>query len=259
MSEYTATTVIGARLAAKLAPVLSPDLERLCDAIGAMCEPLAEVIEDTGLDGEDGYVPSYGKLLNPETCPGKYLPFLGNFVGVSIPVGTPEEEARAIIKAESGLERGTRASVESAIERSIAPFWTADTAFLKGQLVRHTEGTITTCYEVTANFTSGSSFATTHLTVVNIATQYELLERERADGESNAYYFTILCHGYQLTPEDNLAQMEARVNAAKPAGLVPEYVVTEEPLATDPYIDEGTLLIENALGEIETATLADIT
>jgi hypothetical protein len=250
------------RLEEALQPWMTPSLSIVCEAIGAMgYDALLELIEEEGSEGEPDWVAAWGKVFDPDLCPAAALPYLGCFVGVEIPKGTPEAEARALVKAKAGTERGTRASVVAAIEGAIAPFWTADTAYLKGQLVRHTEGVATTCYEVTANFTSGSSFATTHLTVVNIATQYELLERERADGESNAYYFTVLCHGYQLTPEDNLAQMEARVNAAKPAGLVPEYVVTEEPLATDPYIDEGTLLIESVAEAalIESCTLAQIT
>lgn len=259
--SYEPTTVVGVRLAEKLEPWISDDLARVCDSIGAMCEPLALVIEDEGFDGEHGYVPGYGKLFNPEECPGKYLPYLGMFVGVSIPVGTPEAEARALIKAESGLQRGTEASVKAAIERSISRFWMPDTEYVKGQLVRHeaTPGELL-CYEVAATFTSGSTFATTHLTLVNIATQYELLPRERADGESNAYYFTVLAHPKQLTPEGSTSQLDANVKGTKPAGLVPEYVQTEEPLNTGPLIDEGTLAI-NEVGEavIETATLANIT
>jgi hypothetical protein len=205
-------------------------------------------------------VPPWGKLLNPSLCPGPDLPYLAQWVGVSIPKGTPEAEARALVKAESRLERSTTAAVKAAVERSISQIWAINTAYVKGQLVRHeaTPGTLT-CYEATANFTSGSSFSTEHLTVVSIASQYELLERERANGETNAYYFTILCHPQHLTPVGNLAQMEANVNRAKFVGLVPEYVLTEEPLATDPYIDEFRRQIENIEGEISTLTLAQVT
>lgn len=258
---FTPTTTIGKRLAEMWTPWLTEDLAFVAEAIGTMGEPLAEVIEETGYPDEAGWVPGYGKIFNPETCPVDFLPYLGNFVGVSIPVGTPEAEARVLIKAESGLERGTEASVKSAIERGISRFWAPSTEFLKGQLVRHeaNPGELL-CYEVTATFTSGATFETTHLSLVNIATQYELLSREKANGESSPYYFTVLVHPKQLVPEGNTTQLDANVKGTKPAGLVPEYVVTEEPLQTDPVIDEGSLAI-NEVGEavIETATLANIT
>jgi hypothetical protein len=431
MSAYTATSIIGQQIAEQLAPILTPDLARLCDAIGAIAEPLMSVLQETGIDGEPGFVPAYGKLFDPVTCPGEYLPFLGNLIGVPVPVGASEAEARALIKAESGLERGTEASINAAIERSISRFWMPDTEYLKGQLVRHegTPGSPLT-YEVTAPFTSGATFTNlirdpsfeddplgplaedagswgwtgtagaTHevsagwaaegsrsvkittpsdtgardffvypflagvvpgetytfrcvvnvlklpasgavylelyfneapaggketeegkhisnfvsnivtttgvhtlevtavapaltaqgepilelangatagvmelyadafyfgtpsnapLSLINIASQYELLSREKANGETNAYYFTILCHPQHLYPADNPAALEANINAVKPAGLIPEYVLTEEPLNTDPYIDQFTRLIENIEGEIATLTLADVT
>jgi hypothetical protein len=258
---FTPTTTIGKRLAERWEPWLTDDLARVAEAIGTMCEPLAEVIEEEGYPDEEGWVSAYGKIFNPESCPEAFLGYLGMFVGVSIPLGTPEGEARALIKAESGLARGTEASVKAAIERGISRFWAPDTEYLKGQLVRHesTPGSLL-CYEVTATFTSGATFETTHLSLVNIATQYELLPREKANGESNAYFFTILCHPQQLAPEGNIAQLDANVKGTKPAGLVPEYVLTEEPLQTDPVIDEGSLAIDE-VGEavIETATLANIT
>jgi Phage tail protein (Tail_P2_I) len=259
-TPYTATSIIGQRLSEQLAPILTPDLARLFDSIGAIAEPLMSVLEETGLDGEAGYVPAYGKIFTATTCPAQYLPFLGNFLGVSIPVGASEAEARAIVKAESGLERGTEASMKAAIERAISRFWEPDTEFLKGQLVRHetTPGELA-CYEATATFTSGATFATTHLTLINIATQYELLPREKANGESSPYYFTVLVHPNQLLPEGIAGQLEGNVKATKPAGLVMEVVQTEEPLQTDPYIDEGTLLIEEVSAEILTATLANVT
>jgi hypothetical protein len=249
-----------ARLIAKTAPWSNADWQAYMRAAATAYEQVDALTEEHGDQGRPGWVPPYQSALNPATAPGYLLRWLAQFPGVVVPVGSSEAEARALIKAESGLERGTTASVEAAIQAAIAPFWMPLTPYLKGQLVRHetTPGALT-CYEAQANFTSGSSFTTEHLAAVNIRTQYELLAREKANGETNAYYFTVLCHGYQLTPAGNLTQMRAKVNAAKPAGLVPEYVITEEPLQTDPYIDEFSRLIENIEGEIETLTLADVT
>jgi hypothetical protein len=262
-TPYTATSIVGQRLSEQLAPILTPDLARLFDAIGAIAEPLMSVLEETGLDGEAGFVPAYGRIFNATTCPAEYLPFLGNFLGIPIPVGTPEAEARALIRAESGLERGTEASIKAAIERSISYFWEPKGIFVKGQLLRHetTPGVLST-YEVTsATYAPTLPFTTEHLALINIQTQYELLSREKANGESSPYYFTILVHPQQLVGGSipGLAFLEANVKATKPAGLVPEYVLTEEPLQTDPYIDEGSLLIEEVSAEILTASLANVT
>ena len=251
----------GQLLAKALEPWMTPSLEIVCASVAALgFNTLLELFSEEGSEGEAGWVCAWGKLLDPDLCPAEALPYLGNYVGVPIPVGTPEAEARALIRAKAGTNRGTEEAVKAKIEASISQFWEPNTNYLKGQLVRHetTPGSLT-CYEVTANFTSGSSFATTHLTVVNIATQYELLTREKANGETNAYYFTVLCHPKQLLPEGNAAQLIANVESVKFAGLVFEVVQTEEPLATDPYIDEFTRQVENIEGEIETLTLAGVT
>jgi len=118
-------SIIAERLIEKLEPWMTPDLEILCEAIGSMTEPLMEVLEEEGYPDEPGWVPAYGRIFDPETCPPAFLSYLAMFVGAQIPIGTPEEEARQLVKAESGLERGTRASVESAITRALkvgAPF-----------------------------------------------------------------------------------------------------------------------------------------
>lgn len=251
----------GERLVAALGPWMTPSLEIACAAIASMgFNQAMALIEEEGTEGEPGWLPPWGRLFDPDLCPAADLPYLGQLVGVDVPLGAPEPEARALVRAKAGISRGTRASVEAAIERSITVAWAVDTAYTKGQLVTHEpKAGELLCYEATANFTSGATFATTHLTVVNIHTQYELIPRERANGETNAYYFTVIVHGYQLQPEGNTAQLLDNINSVKPAGLVPEIVVTEEALATDPLISEFTLPIEAISGEIETLTLADVT
>jgi Phage tail protein (Tail_P2_I) len=199
--SYTPTTAVGERLVEKMAPWLDAngDLARLLDSIGTMCEPLTLVIEDEGLDGEAGYVPGYGKLFNPEECPGPYLAYLGMYVGVPIPVGTSEAEARALIKAESGIARGTRASMESVIRRHLVP---------------------------------GASFS--------------LIERRNLADEEDPYSFLVIIQGSKLNqswfatteswepqtgkwedPGTDTTDLEAAVNAAKPAGLVWSLILSE--------------------------------
>jgi hypothetical protein len=237
--SFTPTTTIGQRLAERWKPWLTDDLARVAEAIGTMCEPLAEIIEEEGYPDEEGWVPGYGKIFNPETCPEAFLGYLGMFVGVPIPAGTPEAEARALIKAESGLARGTEASVKAAIERGISRFWMPDTEYLKGQLVRHesTPGSLL-CYEVTKTFTSSATFPAIHpyLTEVNIAEYYDLIPRTEPSGVSNPYWFLVVINGANLLPENNPAQLESYVNGAKPAGLKWEAVITDEAVW-----DEATL------------------
>jgi hypothetical protein len=117
--SYTPTTIIGKRLVERLEPWLDEggDLARLCDSIGTMAQPVMEALEETGYEDEAGFVPAYGVIFNPETCPHAYLPYLGQFVGVAVPTGSTEAEARALVKAEAGLQRGTRAAVEATIAR----------------------------------------------------------------------------------------------------------------------------------------------
>ncbi len=124
--SYTATTIYGKRREERLEPWLDPagDLARLCDAVGQMYQAILEVAEESGEDGSAGYVPPWGKLLDPVNCPAKDLPYLGQFVGVEVPKGATGAEAREAVKHEAGLERGTLASIEAAIERIIgaAPY-----------------------------------------------------------------------------------------------------------------------------------------
>ena len=118
---YTATSIFGQRLEERLEPWLDPagDLARLCDAIGAMLAPILTIAEEEGSDGEPGYMPAYGHLLDPVTCPGGDLGYLSNFVGLTLPNEATEPEKRALIKEEPGLARGTAAAVEAAIRRNL--------------------------------------------------------------------------------------------------------------------------------------------
>jgi hypothetical protein len=101
------------------------------DAVMVIVGSVAIPYEET----EREYVPAYGALLDPELCPAKALPYLAQFVGVTIPAGTPEAEARALVLAESGLERGTTQSIETAIERVLGaePFMLQERTNAKGE------------------------------------------------------------------------------------------------------------------------------
>jgi hypothetical protein len=246
------------RLIEALEPWMTPSLEIVCESVGALgFDALLELIEEEGSEGEPGWVCAWGKLLDPDLCPAEALPYLGQYVGVTIPVGTPEAEARALVKAKGGTNRGTEAAVVAAIESSISRFWMADTEYLEGQLLRHetTPGSLT-CYEATADFTSGSSFATTHLTEVPIGSYFDLIPRTEPNGDSNAYWFLVVVNGANLLPENSPTQLEANVNAVKYAGLKWEAVVTDEAIW-----DEATLTWDEVGAGViwSTVTKAQIT
>lgn len=80
-------------------------LLRFCQAIAA---PVAEVAE-LALDTETQV--GWGPILDPTVCPAKALPWLGQFVGAVVPVGSDETTARAIVMHSPGWARGTPASI----------------------------------------------------------------------------------------------------------------------------------------------------
>jgi hypothetical protein len=91
------------------------DLEVFCRAIAKPYEAILEVCEEEGSEGEAGWVPAWGKLFNPLTCPAKYLPYLGQFTGTSIPKEATEEEARNLVIFGCNLFRGTLAHLNYVI------------------------------------------------------------------------------------------------------------------------------------------------
>ncbi len=111
--------IFGPRLIARLEPWMNADLEILCESIGAMFDPLLSIAEEEGSDGEAGYIPAYGRLFEVKTANLNELRFLANFVGVTLPAGATEAEARMLVEAESGLERGTLKSLEAVLQRFI--------------------------------------------------------------------------------------------------------------------------------------------
>jgi hypothetical protein len=85
----------------------------LLGGIGHMVQTLYDLVMDT-----DDY-PGWSSLLDVERCPFEFLGYLGQFVGVAIPVGTPEEEARQLVREHAGTSRGTPDSMTAAIEKTL--------------------------------------------------------------------------------------------------------------------------------------------
>ena len=65
------------------------------------------------------YVPGWSNLLDPNNCPDQFLTYLGQFNGTAIPPTLDPTTARAKIVGESAQQRGTLASVVSAVQRNL--------------------------------------------------------------------------------------------------------------------------------------------
>lgn len=92
---------IADQLLEELEPILTTDFEQYLAAIVAM---FAEVEQYT-LDTDDG--DGWSILLDVDRCPAKALPFLGQMIGVDVPVGMAEADARALIRDRPQWRRGT--------------------------------------------------------------------------------------------------------------------------------------------------------
>lgn len=93
----------------------SGDLFNYLLALGSMFDLIASIVMDQGYPDDDDYIPGWSTLLDPDTCPTAFLPFLAQFNGTDVPPGTDDATARAIIKGETGFARGTLQAVEGAI------------------------------------------------------------------------------------------------------------------------------------------------
>lgn len=119
MSRPTDAGAIGEAIYAQLEPLAYDDENQgwalliLCGAIGRMLQPVDDLVSD----GED--FPGWSVLLDVARCPYAYLPYLAQFVGARIPVGTPEEEARNLVRTPSGFRRGTKESLIAAAQKNL--------------------------------------------------------------------------------------------------------------------------------------------
>lgn len=84
-------------------------LARFCDALGAMFQPVEDLARDT-VDG-----PGWSAVLDLTRAPASWLPWLAQFVGVTIPARlTDTDEQRAFIAHADGFNRGTPAAIRAA-------------------------------------------------------------------------------------------------------------------------------------------------
>lgn len=111
------TTVADRLYQGELAPLAYDDpshngsLRTLVDAVGGMFQQVATLAED------DGRLPGWSILLDVDRCPGYALPWLGQFVGVTVDATLDEAGQRDQIRNESGMARGTPAAMIAAAQR----------------------------------------------------------------------------------------------------------------------------------------------
>lgn len=116
-NTYQPVSSVGALLIDALAPWMTLALAWYCDALGVMLSPLHDIVADTGFDGDPDYLPGYGMLLDPSSCPAEDLPYLAQFAGVQLPDGIGADQARSLILNEPARKRGGPDAIIAAAKR----------------------------------------------------------------------------------------------------------------------------------------------
>jgi P2-related tail formation protein len=106
----------------------NPDFLLFLQCLGAMFDPVYSIVMDQNTGGNwdtdpyfDGITPGWSILFSVNNCPTAFLPYLAQFVGVSLPFGVSDATARSLIQAEAGQQRGTLASITAAAQRNLVP------------------------------------------------------------------------------------------------------------------------------------------
>lgn len=88
-------------------------LAALCAAIGSMRQDLDDLVRDSDAG------PGWSALLDVDRAPSNALPWLGQFVGVTVDTTRDDPGQRAMIRDEAGFRRGTPASIVSAAQSTL--------------------------------------------------------------------------------------------------------------------------------------------
>lgn len=152
-----------------------------------MVEQVFAIVADQGSpDDPDSFIAGWAVLLDPDQCPAQFIPYGAQFVGVQIPPNTPEDEARAIWKAEGGFARGTGfGGTYNSSTTNLAPPDNGGAIVVAAQ-----------------RFLTGTQTVT-------------LLERQ-GPGGPDPYRFMLIIRPEELVDLNGLTNA---VNAVKPAGL----------------------------------------
>jgi hypothetical protein len=88
-------------------------LAHFCAALGVMFQPAEDLARDT----PDG--PGWSVVVDLARCPDAWLPWLAQFVGVTVIPGSTPAEMRARIASTDGFKRGTPAAIAGAAKATL--------------------------------------------------------------------------------------------------------------------------------------------
>jgi hypothetical protein len=94
-------------------PATGYQLRQLCEALCAPYQPIYDLLRER--EGMKGWT----LLFDPRICPGKWLPYLTQCVGVTPTPEMSEEQLRAEIQQPTGWRRGEPESIRIATRRTL--------------------------------------------------------------------------------------------------------------------------------------------
>jgi hypothetical protein len=80
---------------------------------------MAQEIDDLVADSDAG--PGWSPIMDVDRAPVKALPWLGQWVGVTVDTSRSEDAQRAQIRDEAGFRRGTPAAIVAATRSTLVP------------------------------------------------------------------------------------------------------------------------------------------
>jgi hypothetical protein len=98
-------------LVSALMPWYTTDLEGYLRAIGTMFDQVETYVYDQVDDDGNVLEPGWSVLLDPDVAPSEALPYLAQWVGERLALGTSDDAARIQIKATPNQLRGTPGSI----------------------------------------------------------------------------------------------------------------------------------------------------
>src|SRR5262245_2747290 len=108
------TLPYGARLRGRTQP-LAPEDDLYAWAHWILCESIGRIfLEVQEVFDPEGDIPPVAPILSVDLCPAWALPWLAQFLGVTIPAGTDPGTARELIRNVSGFQRGTAGAMRAA-------------------------------------------------------------------------------------------------------------------------------------------------
>jgi hypothetical protein len=88
-------------------------LAQFCAAIGAMPQPLADIVRDS----PDG--PGWSSVMDVDRCPGYGLGWLAQLAGVTLPSGLDDTAQRDRIRSTDGMKRGSLGALIGAAQQHL--------------------------------------------------------------------------------------------------------------------------------------------